>query len=83
MIADYVYQQIRGRWREVLREGREELPRLYDTAGEGAAHGTHARRLFRPIREQLKRAGFRTTPGFPGTLATSREWGAPEERGRW
>ena len=24
-----------------------------------------------------------TSPSFPGTLSTSREWGPPEERERW
>lgn len=82
-LAGYIRQHIDERWQEVLREHREELLRLYDDAGEGAAYGTYAQRLFRPVRAQLERAGFRSAPAFPGTLATSREWGPPEARERW
>jgi len=62
---------------------QEKLLRLYDKASEGAAYGTYAHRLFQPVQEQFKHAGFRSSPNFPGTLSTSREWGPPQERERW
>jgi hypothetical protein len=82
-LATYLRCAIDEHWRAVLRENREELARLYDRAGEGAAYGTYAQRLFRPLRDELERAGLRCTPPFPGTLATSREWGPPKGRERW
>jgi hypothetical protein len=82
-LASYIQQCIQEQWQPVLQQGKEELLRLYNKAGEGAAYGTYAHRLFQPLQEQLKRAGFRSSPGFPGTLSTSREWGPPQERERW
>lgn len=82
-LASYIQQCIQEQWQPMLQQGQEELLRMYDKAGEGAAYGTYAHRLFQPIQEQLKRAGFRSSPSFPGTLSTSREWGPPEERERW
>lgn len=81
-LAGYIQRYISEQWEQVLRENREELLRLYDEAGE-PAYGTFARRLFRPVREQLELAGFRSEPHFPGALPASREWGLPEERQRW
>lgn len=82
-LASYIQQYIQEQWQPVLQKGQEELLHLYDKAGEGAAYGTYAHRLFQPVQEQLKRAGFRSSPNFPGTLSTSREWGPLEERERW
>ncbi len=83
MLAGYIQQCVQEQWQSVLEKDREELLLLYGKAGEGAAYGTYAHRLFRPLREQLKRAGFSSTPSFPGTLSTSREWGPSKERERW
>ncbi len=82
-LASYIQQCIQEHWQPVLQQGQEELLRMYEKAGEGAAYGTYAHRLFQPIQEQLKQAGFSSSPSFPGTLSTSREWGPPEERERW
>lgn len=82
-IAGYIEAYIGERWEPVLRQDREALLRLFDRAGEGAAYGTYAQKLFRPVHQRLKDAGFRAEPAFPGTLSTSREWGPPEERERW
>ncbi len=82
-LASYIQQYIQEQWQPVLQQGKEELLRLYDKAGEGAAYGTYAHRLFQPVQEQLKRAGIQSSPGFPGTLSTSREWGPPQKRERW
>ncbi|HEY6407334.1 MAG TPA: DUF6022 family protein, partial [Ktedonobacteraceae bacterium] len=35
------------------------------------------------VQEQLKQTGFSSSPSFPGTLSTSREWGPLQERERW
>ncbi len=82
-LASYIQQCIQEQWQPVLQKDQEELLRMYDNAGEGAAYGTYAHRLFQPIQEQLKQAGFSSSPSFPGRLSTSREWGPPEERERW
>jgi len=82
-LASYIQQYIQEQWQPVLQQGKEELLRLYDKAGEGAAYGTYAHRLFQPVQEQLKRAGFSSSPSFPGTLSTSQEWGPLYERERW
>lgn len=82
-LASYIHRYIQEQWQPVLQQGQEELLRIYDKAGEGAAYGTYAHRLFQPVQAQLKRAGFSSSPSFPGTLSTSREWGPPKERERW
>jgi hypothetical protein len=81
-LARYVQDYVDERWQPVLREGREELLRLYEKAGE-PAYGTYANKLFRPVREELGRAGFLSEPAFPGALSASREWGPGEDRERW
>ena len=81
-LASYIQEYINQQWRGVLEENQKNLSRLYDKAGE-PAYGAYAQKLFRPVREQLERAGFLSTPGFPGTLSTSVEWGPDEERERW
>lgn len=83
MLGTYIKQYIDERWQHVLQESEEELVRMFDKVGEGAAYGTFAQRLFHPIHEQLKQSGFPSEPGFPGTLSTSREWGPPTRRERW
>lgn len=82
-LADSIQLSIQEQWQPVLQKDREELLRMWDKAGEGAAYGTYAHRLFQPVQERLKRAGFSSSPSFPGTLSTSREWGPPKERERW
>lgn len=81
-LACSIRLQVHERWQPVLEEGHEEFLRLYDEAGE-PAYGAYARRLFRPVREQIEGAGFLCVPRFPGALSVSREWGPPEERERW
>lgn len=81
-LASHIQLYVHEQWRRVLRENQEELMRLYDEAGE-PAYGTYTRKLFRPVQGQLKRAGFLSQPRFPGTLASSREWGPAEGRERW
>jgi hypothetical protein len=81
-LASYIEQWIHEQWHLVLEQNLEELVHLYDKAGE-AAYGRYAGRLFRPIHGQLTQAGFLSSPSFPGTLSTSREWGPLEERERW
>jgi len=82
-LASYIEQCIQEQWQPVLQKDQEELLRMYDKAGEGAAYGTYAHRFFQPVQEQLKQAGFSSSPSFPGTLSASREWGPSEKRERW
>lgn len=83
MLGTYIKQHIDERWQHVLQESEEELVRMFDAVGEGAAYGTYAQRLFHPIQQQLKQSGLRSQPSFPGTLSTSREWGPLLRRERW
>jgi hypothetical protein len=82
-LASYIQQSIEEQWQLLLQQNWEKLLQIYDTAGEGASYGTYAHLLFRPFSLQLKQAGFSSSPSFPGSLPTSREWGPPEERERW
>ena len=81
-LGSYIQQYIDEQWQKVLEQSWEELIRLYDQVGE-PAYGRYAQRLFRPIQEQLKQAGFASSPSFPGALPFSREWGPLQERVRW
>ncbi len=63
-LASYIQQCIQEQWQPVLQKGQEELLRLYDKAGEGAAYGTYAHRLFQPVQEQLIQTGFSSSPPF-------------------
>ena len=83
LIGTYIKKYVDERWQQVLQESEEEFVRMFDKVGEGAAYGTYAQRLFRPVHEQLKKSGFHSEPGFPGTLSTSREWGPLSRRERW
>ncbi len=83
MLADYLSIHIAESWQHVLETYREKLQNLFDDAGEGAAYGTYAQYLFKPVRDQLKLNSFVSTPSFPGTLTTSIEWGKPKVRERW
>jgi Family of unknown function (DUF6022) len=83
LLGDYIRLHITEHWQQVLQTNQEKLQELFDHAGEGAAYGTYAQQLFKPIGQQLKLNGFLSTPSFPGTLVTSVEWGKPKARERW
>jgi Family of unknown function (DUF6022) len=81
-IAAFVSQYLHGRWRRVLRDNRESLERVFETAGE-VAYGRYWTLLTRPLREQFTMAGLRTDPRFPGNFRHSvEEWGPLEDRKR-
>jgi len=52
LLASAIQQYIHEQWQQMLQQSKEELLRIYDTAGE-AAYGTYAQRLFRPVQKQL------------------------------
>jgi Family of unknown function (DUF6022) len=83
ILGDYARLHIADQWQQVLQTNQERLQELFDNAGEGAAYGTYAQQLFKPIGQQLKLNGFSSTSSFPGTLVTSVEWGKPKGRERW
>jgi Family of unknown function (DUF6022) len=83
VLADYISIHIAESWQHMLQTHREKLQNLFDYAGEGAAYGTYAQYLFKPVKDQLNLNDFVSTPSFPGTLTTSVEWGNPEARERW
>ncbi len=81
-LASYIRDYIRLQWSLVLQENQEELPRMFDKAGE-YAYSVYSHALYGPLQEQLKRASFVSNPEFPGHLSSSIEyWGPPEERER-
>lgn len=81
-IARYMEAQIAESWRYVLENNHDRLLDTYHRLGE-MVYGAYGEFLFRPIRRQLKQAGFRMTPRLPGEFNISREWGPEEERQRW
>jgi Family of unknown function (DUF6022) len=83
ILGDYARLHIADQWQQVLQTNQKKLQELFDHTGEGAAYGTYAQQLFKPIGTELKLNGFSSTPSFPGTLVTSIEWGKPEVRERW
>jgi Family of unknown function (DUF6022) len=83
VLGDYARLHVTEQWQHVLQSQQEKLQELFDKVGEGAAYGTYAQQLFKPIGNQLKISGFSSTPSFPGTLATSLEWGGLKNRERW
>ncbi|HEY0606907.1 MAG TPA: DUF6022 family protein [Herpetosiphonaceae bacterium] len=69
-------------WQHVLETRHDRLLDTYHRLGE-MVYGAYGEFLFRPVRQQLKQAGFRMTPRLPGEFNISREWGPEEDRQRW
>ncbi|MCM3240648.1 DUF6022 family protein [Heyndrickxia oleronia] len=82
-IAQYIEGHIRENWQTVLLEKRDQLQEAYNEGGD-MAYGTYLNLLFLVIHKQLKEAGLRPEPRFPGDFDISREWGEDDsERQRW
>src|SRR5258708_22096093 len=62
-IATYIEQYVCEHWHPLFEQNQEDLVDLYQRAGE-AAYGRYAVQLFRPLQEQLTRAGFTSSPSF-------------------
>ena len=82
-LASYIRQYIREQLPVMLQENQEKLELTFAKAGE-YAYGLYGRTLFQPLQEQLKQAGIKAEPDFPGDFATTsiEYWGPPEERER-
>jgi Family of unknown function (DUF6022) len=82
-IAQYIDGHIRENWQTVLLEKRDQLQEAYNEGGD-MAYGTYLNLLFLAIHKQLKEAGLRPEPRFPGDFDISREWGEDDsDRQRW
>jgi hypothetical protein len=82
-IARYIDQHIREHWETVFQNTHNEMVERSDEIGD-SVYGIYGTRLFRPIHDQFKQAGLRSTPRLPfGNFSISREWGPEEDRQRW
>ena len=81
-LGRYIEAQIAQSWQHVLETRHDRLLDTYHRLGE-MVYGAYGEFLFRPVRQQLKQAGFRMTPRLPGEFNISREWGPEEARQRW
>lgn len=81
-LARYVEEHIADNWQIVLETKHDKLLDAYHRLGE-MVYGAYGEFLFRPVHQQLKQAGFRLAPRFPGEFNISREWGPEEDRQRW
>lgn len=81
-LGRYIEAHIAENWRYVLETKHDRLLDTYHRLGE-MVYGAYGEFLFRPVRRQLKQAGFRMTPRLPGEFNISREWGPEEDRQRW
>jgi hypothetical protein len=83
-IASYIEAHVTAHWQTVFSHHQNKLQKAYKEAGD-MAYGTYLNLLFLPIHKQLKEAGLRPEPKFPGEFDISREWGNEEENDqqRW
>ncbi|MDR6224190.1 DUF6022 family protein [Desmospora profundinema] len=83
-IAQYMESHIAENWESLLQNRRDQLLEAYNQAGD-MAYGTYLNLLFLPVHQQLKEAGLRPEPRFPGDFDISREWGNKEQtdQQRW
>ncbi|WP_223285556.1 DUF6022 family protein [Paenibacillus sp. PL91] len=83
-IASYIEAHVTSNWQFVFSHHQDKLQKAYKEAGD-MAYGTYLNLLFLPIHKQLKEAGLRPEPRFPGEFDISREWGNEEENDqqRW
>ena len=83
-LAQYIEGHITENWQTLLQKNRDKLLDAYNRAGD-MAYGTYLNLLFQPVHKQLKKAGLRPEPRFPGDFDISREWGNADEsdQQRW
>ncbi|MBV9786704.1 MAG: hypothetical protein JOZ51_00910 [Chloroflexi bacterium] len=81
-IGRFIEAQIAENWQRVLETRHDRLIDTYHRLGE-MVYGAYGEFLFRPIRQEIKQAGFRLAPRLPGEFDISREWGTEEDRQRW
>lgn len=83
-LAQYIEGHITENWQILLQKHSDKLLRAFNKAGD-MAYGAYLNFLFLPVHKQLKKAGLRPVPRFPGDFQISREWGTQEEtdQQRW
>lgn len=81
-LVDAIDEHLAAHWQTLWQTRYDRLLEAYGRIGE-LAYGAYGELLFRPIHRQLKQAGLRPTPRFPGNFEISREWGPEHDRQRW
>ena len=83
-IAQYIDTHIAANWQTLIQKNIDKLVDVFNRAGD-MAYGMYLGWLFLPVHKQLKEAGLRPKPRFPGDFNISREWGTKEEtdQQRW
>jgi hypothetical protein len=82
-LAEWIQQQINEQWEAVFQAHHAAMVAAYPELGDGV-YGIYGEALFKPIRAEMKQAGFKTTPRLPfGSFSISREWGPEANRERW
>ena len=83
-IAQYIDTHIAANWQTLIEKNIDKLVDVFNRAGD-MAYGMYLGWLFLPVHKQLKEAGLRPKPRFPGDFNISREWGTKEEtdQQRW
>lgn len=83
-IRRFIEKHVNENWKLVIETRRAKLMDAYFRAGD-MAYGTYGEYLFRPVHQELKRAGLRPIPNLPGTFDISREWGNADQtdQQRW
>jgi len=81
-VAAYIQQYVDEHSQEVLQQNIVELEEIRARLGD-PAYARYSQALFRPLYDEIKRAGLTCDPGLPGSFPLSREqWGPQEERER-
>ncbi len=83
-IAQYIDNHIALNWQTLLQKNSDRLLDAFNRVGD-MAYGAYCYKLFRPVHKQLKQAGLRPLPWFPGDFSISREWDNADEsdQQRW
>jgi hypothetical protein len=83
-IAQYIDTHIAANWQTLIDKNIDKLVDVFNRVGD-VAYGMYLGWLFLPVHKQLKEAGLRPKPRFPGDFNISREWGTKEETNqqRW
>jgi hypothetical protein len=82
-LAQYIQASVDEGWEKVFAANEREMVEKYAEIGD-SVYGIYGTKLFRPIHDQLKQVGLRSTPRLPfGGFSDSREWGEEDDRQRW
>lgn len=83
VLAQFIQGYINAQWQVVFEKHQAQMVAAYPELGDGV-YGIYGEALFKPIRAEMKQAGFKATPRLPfGSFSISREWGPEDNRERW